>query len=62
MLALFSKLVVLFLGEKRVKGLRVTKIVKQIKFEGVLEELQSRTETVYKFSFAFYVLINRFNC
>ena len=41
MLALFCKLVNLFLGEKCVKGLRVTKIVKQIKSEGVLGELQA---------------------
>ena len=41
-LALFRKLVALVLGKNCVKGLRVTKIVKQIKFEEDWGELQVR--------------------
>ena len=41
-LALFCNLVALILGLKWVKGLRVTKIVKEIKFEGVWGELEAK--------------------
>ena len=41
-LGLFSHLIVLFLHQVCVKGLRVTKIFKEIKFEGVWNELESK--------------------
>ena len=41
-LALFCNLVALILGLNCIKGLRVTKIVKQIKFEGVCGELGAK--------------------
>ena len=41
-LGLFSHLIVLFLHQNCVKGLRVTKIFKEIKFEGVWNELESK--------------------
>ena len=41
-LAFFSDLIALILGDKHVKGSRVRKIVKEINFEGVLEELESK--------------------
>ena len=40
-LALFCKLFALILGQNSMKGLRVTKIVKETKFEGVWGELES---------------------
>ena len=41
-LAFFFYLIALILGDKRAKSLRVTKIVKEINFEGVLGELESK--------------------
>ena len=41
-LALFCYLIPLILGYSSVQGLRVTKIVKEIKFEGVWGELESK--------------------
>ena len=41
-LGLFSHLVVLFLHQICLKGLRVTKTFKEIKFEGVWNELESK--------------------
>ena len=41
-LAIFSNLTAIFLVWNSVKGLRVTKNVKEIKFEGVWEKLESK--------------------
>ena len=41
-LALFCYLIPLILGLSSVEGLRVTKIVKEVKFEGVWSELESK--------------------
>ena len=39
-LGLFCHLIVLILGQNSVKDLRITKIVKEIKFEGVWGDLE----------------------
>ena len=41
-LALFCNLITLILGENYVKGLRITKIDNDIKFEGVWVELEAK--------------------
>ena len=41
-MVLFSNVVAITLGQNIVKGLRVTKIVKEIKFKGVWSELESK--------------------
>ena len=40
--ALFCNLIALTLGQNSVKGLRVTKIVKEFNFEGAWDELESK--------------------
>ena len=42
MLALFCNLIALILGQNYVKGLRVIKIVKEIKFKGVWGKLEAK--------------------
>ena len=42
-LAIFSNLIALILGWNSVRGLRGTKVFKEIKFEEVWEELESKT-------------------
>ena len=40
--ALFSNLIALALGQNSVKSLRVTKILKKIKYEGVWDQLETK--------------------
>ena len=64
-LTLFGKLVTLIWGWNCVKYLRVTKIVKQIKFEGMWSELDAKncfSRQSPTCSFSFYILIDSSNC
>ena len=61
----FCSLVAPILGQSCVRELRVTKIVNEIKFEGVRGELEAKncflTHSA-KFSLTFCVFINSCNC
>ena len=63
-LAVLCEFVTLILDENSVKGLRVTKIVKEIKFEGDCQETEAKfcfQRLPEKISFEFYVFIKSSN-
>ena len=59
--ALFCNLIALKLGQKSAKGLRITNIVKGIKFEGVWAELESK-EGFQRQSVTKYLRLLHFSC